>query len=109
MIKPELFDLVELLVDLPEHNLMMGEQGTIVEDYNDGCYEIEFSNDLGETIALCSLPMQQFIVIWKAQNKTWLSLTEKLTALIDKLPKEKQEKILDFTRFLLDFPVDKRP
>ncbi|MFN6272784.1 MAG: DUF4926 domain-containing protein, partial [Microcystis sp.] len=44
MIKPELFDLVELLVDLPEHNLIMGEQGTIVEDYNDGCYEIEFSN-----------------------------------------------------------------
>ena len=34
MIKPELFDLVELLVDLPEHNLIMGEQGTIVEDYN---------------------------------------------------------------------------
>ncbi|AKE65803.1 hypothetical protein N0824_03665 [Microcystis sp. 0824] len=100
MIKPELFDLVELLVDLPEHNLIMGEQGTIVEDYNDGCYEIEFSNDLGETIALCSLPMQQFIVIWKAQNKTWLSLTEKLTALIDKLPKEKQQKVLDFTRSL---------
>jgi hypothetical protein len=100
MIKPELFDLVELLVDLPEHNLIMGEQGTIVEDYNDGCYEIEFSNDLGEIIALCSLPMQQFIVIWKAQNKTWLSLTEKLTALIDKLPKEKQQKVLDFTRSL---------
>ncbi|MDJ0524525.1 MAG: DUF4926 domain-containing protein [Microcystis sp. M53600_WE12] len=100
MIKPELFDLVELLVDLPEHNLIMGEQGTIVEDYNDGCYEIEFSNDLGETIALCSLSMQQFIVIWKAQNKTWLSLTEKLTALIDKLPKEKQQKVLDFTRSL---------
>ena len=100
MIKPELFDLVELLVDLPEHNLIMGEQGTIVEDYNDGCYEIEFSNELRETIALCSLPMQQFIVIWKAQNKTWLSLTEKLTALIDKLPKEKQQKVLDFTRSL---------
>ena len=46
MIKPELFDLVELLVDLPEHNLIMGEQGTIVEEYNDGFYEIEFSNDL---------------------------------------------------------------
>ncbi|MFN6187975.1 MAG: DUF4926 domain-containing protein, partial [Microcystis sp.] len=40
------------------------------------------------------------IVIWKAQNKTWLSLTEKLTALIDKLPKEKQQKVLDFTRSL---------
>lgn len=53
--------------------------------------------------------MQQFIITWKAKSKTWLSLTEKLTALIDKLPKEKQEKILDFTRSLLDFPVDKRP
>ncbi len=100
MIKPELFDLVELLVDLPEYNLMIGEQGTIVEDYNDGYYEIEFSNDLGETIALCSLPIQRFIIIWKARSKTWLSLTEKLTALIDKLPKEKQQKVLDFTRSL---------
>lgn len=100
MIKPELFDLVELLVDLPEHNLIMGEQGTIVEDYNDGCYEIEFSNDRGETIALCPLQIQQFIILWKANSKTWLSLTEKLTALIDKLPKEKQQKVLDFTRSL---------
>ena len=100
MIKPELFDLVELLVDLSEHNLTRGEQGTIVEDYNDGYYEIEFSNNEGETIALCPLSKQQFMVIWKAKSKTWLSLTEKLKVLVDNLPNEKQQKILDFTRSL---------
>lgn len=100
MINPELFDLVELLVDLPEHNLTRGEQGTIVEDYNDGYYEIEFSNNEGETIALCPLSKQQFMVIWKAKSKTWLSLTEKLKVLVDNLPNEKQQKILDFTRSL---------
>jgi len=35
MIKPELFDAIELLVDLPEVNIKAGEIGTIVEKYDD--------------------------------------------------------------------------
>ena len=97
MNKPELFDIIELLVNLPQYNLKIGEQGTIVEDYSDGYYEIEFSNDEGETIVLCPLSKEQFIVIWKAQTKTWLSITEKLTALISNLPQERQEEVLNFT------------
>ena len=31
MIKPELFDIIELLVNLPNNNLYIGNQGTIVE------------------------------------------------------------------------------
>ena len=41
MTQPELFDVVELLVDLPEHNLRAGVQGAIVECYQDnnfGCF-----------------------------------------------------------------------
>ena len=36
MIKPDLFDVVELLITLPDHDLKVGEQGTIVELYPDG-------------------------------------------------------------------------
>jgi hypothetical protein len=97
MTKPDLFDVVELLVNLPQYQLKIGEQGAIVEDYNDGFYEVEFSNDDGETIALCPLSSQQFIVVWKAETKTWLSVTDKLTALVSNLPKEKQEDVLNFT------------
>ncbi len=40
MNQPELFDIVELLVDLPEDNLNIGIQGTIVECYDDNTYEV---------------------------------------------------------------------
>ncbi|GGA35384.1 DUF4926 domain-containing protein [Okeania sp. KiyG1] len=72
MIKPELFDVVELLVNLPSEQQFIGDRGTIVECYNDGKYEVEFSNEQGETLALCSLSNNQFIVVWQAQTKQWL-------------------------------------
>lgn len=80
MIKPELFDIVELLVNLPEFNQFIGTQGTIVECFDDGKYEVEFSNEDGETTALCTLSPQQFIVVWQANTKSWLSVSDKLTA-----------------------------
>ena len=55
MTQPELFDVVKLLIDLPEHNLRAGIQGAIVECYQDNNYEIEFFNSDGETLALCAL------------------------------------------------------
>lgn len=45
MKKPELFDVIELLTDIPERNLKKGEQGAIIEDYQDGVYEVEFCNN----------------------------------------------------------------
>lgn len=44
MIEPKLFDIVELLVDLPESNLRLGARGAIVDCYSDGNYEVEFSD-----------------------------------------------------------------
>ncbi len=100
MIKPDLFDVIELLVNLPEYNLQAGEQGTIVECYSNSDYEVEFSNSEGETLALCPLSPQQFIVVWQANTKTWLSAAEKLSALINHLPDERQQEVLDFAMFL---------
>ena len=50
MNQPELFDIVELLVDLSE-NLQTGVRGTIVERYGDDAYEVEFSDSDGETFS----------------------------------------------------------
>jgi hypothetical protein len=68
--KPELFDVVELLVDLPESNLCVGEQGAIVECFNGGKYEVEFANQYGETTAICTLNSEQFRVVWQAKTKS---------------------------------------
>ncbi len=78
MMEPEQFDVVELLVNLPEHGLRVGLQGAIVECYPDQSYEVEFTNRDGETLALVALPAHQFIVVWKANTKTWASVAEQV-------------------------------
>ncbi|MGK7895032.1 MAG: DUF4926 domain-containing protein [Xenococcus sp. (in: cyanobacteria)] len=100
MTQPELFDVVELLVDLPESNLRAGFQGAIVECYQDNNYEVDFSNSEGETLALCTLSDRQFIVVWSAKTKTWLPISERVAAITNNLDSKLQEEVLDFARFL---------
>jgi hypothetical protein len=100
VIKPELFDIVELLVNLPEFQQSIGTQGSIVECHDLNHFEVEFSNEAGETTALCVLLPQQFIVVWQAQTKQWLTTTDKITAIFDNLSENKREEVLDFARFL---------
>lgn len=100
MTNPDLFDVVELLINLPEHNLQAGAQGAIVEQHPDQRYEVEFTNPDGETIALVTLPVQQFVVIWRAASKTWVPLTEKIEALVEVLPEETRLEVFDFARFV---------
>jgi Domain of unknown function (DUF4926) len=108
VIKPELFDVVELLVNLPEfqQSILQGRgyanrtQGSIVECHDRNHFDVEFSNEAGETTALCVLSPQQFIVVWQAQTKQWLTTTDKITAIFDNLSENKREEVLDFARFL---------
>lgn len=100
MNQPELFDIVELLVDLPENELQSGVQGTIVECYGDDVYEIEFTNSEGETLALCTLSPQQFIIVWQAKTKSWLSLPEQITDVVKKLDSARQKEVFKFARSL---------
>jgi hypothetical protein len=65
---PELFDVVELLVNLPEQGLQVGAQGAIVEIYGDRSCEVEFVNRAGETIALVVLSVGQFVVAWRSAS-----------------------------------------
>lgn len=98
--QPELFDVIELLVDLPAYTLRSGARGAIVHCYADGAYEVEFSDVDGETVALCPLAKDQFIVVWRAETRTWLPVAEKIASLINHLPEDARLEVLDFTRFL---------
>ncbi|MCG9890806.1 MAG: DUF4926 domain-containing protein [Thermosynechococcaceae cyanobacterium MS004] len=100
MIKPELFDVIELLVHIPDLELMPGMQGAIVENHGNNRYEVEFSNNSGETNALCTLSSEQFVVVWRSQTKCWLPIPEKVTAIVNYLPEDRQQKVLDFARSL---------
>ncbi len=96
MNQPELFDIVELLVNLPEYNLEIGVQGTIVECYDDNTYEVEFANSKGETLVLCTLSPKQFIIVWQAKTQSWLSLSEKITAIVKTLDVQHQKEVFQF-------------
>ena len=85
MNQPELFDIVELLIDLPKNDLKAGIQGTIVECFDKNFYEVEFANSEGETLALCTLSLQQFVIVWQAKTKRWLSSTGKINAIAKNL------------------------
>ncbi len=97
---PDIGDVIELSTDFPERNLRAGLRGAIVHRHNDEAYEIEFSNDDGETLELIVLHPRQFIVVWRAETEQWVPIAEQIVALLASLPEDLTKEILDFTRFL---------
>ncbi|MDZ7843043.1 MAG: DUF4926 domain-containing protein [Gammaproteobacteria bacterium] len=60
--EPRLLDVVALLSDLPEHDLVRGQVGTIVE-LLDGAYEVEFSDDEGRTYPELAIEPNKLLVL----------------------------------------------
>jgi hypothetical protein len=52
----EILSVVALTEDLSGRGLMRGQVGTVVEKLGPGVYEVEFSNDAGETYAMLPVP-----------------------------------------------------
>jgi len=100
VMQPGLLDVIEVLVDLPERHVQVGMQGTIVHCYPDNVFEVESVNEDGETTALCPLRSGQFLIVWKASTKTWLTAEDQAAALISRLSEEAKQEVLDFARFL---------
>lgn len=61
--KIELLDTVALLEDLPQRNLKQGEVGTVVEILAPDVFEVEFSDDEGQTYAMFALRNDQLILL----------------------------------------------
>ena len=57
----KLLDTVALVEDMPILNLYRGQVGTIVEEYESGVFEVEFSDLEGRTYALETLKASQLI------------------------------------------------
>ena len=55
--------VVALLVDMPEHGLVRGQVGTVVERLDEGVFEVEFSDEEGRTYALEALGDHQLMVL----------------------------------------------
>lgn len=58
-----LLDIVVLTQDLPNRGLRRGAVGTVVELLDNDVYEVEFSDNDGETYAELALRADQLIVL----------------------------------------------
>ena len=59
----KLLDVVALLEDLPQLGLYRGQVGTIVEEYEPGVFEIEFSDTTGCAYAIETLTENQLMLL----------------------------------------------
>ena len=59
----KLLDVVALVEDLPDEGLWHGQVGTVVEVLGPGVFEVEFSNDEGETYAMLALRTEQLMAL----------------------------------------------
>ena len=57
------YDVVTLTVDLPQHGLVRGQVGTVVEQYSPNAFEVEFVDSHGYTYGLVTLERDQLLVL----------------------------------------------
>ena len=60
----KLLDVVALLEDLPKLQLHRGQVGTIVEVYEPGVFEVEFSDLNGRAYAIETMKESQLMVLY---------------------------------------------
>ena len=78
----DLFDVVELIVNLPQQALYAGMQGTVIDVHGDGkAFEVEFSDEQGRALSFLALSPEQFVVIWRAQKRQLVPLPERIAEL----------------------------
>ena len=60
----KLLDVVALTEDLPAEGLRRGEVGTVVEQWADGVFEVEFSDDTGVAYAFAALRVERLMKLY---------------------------------------------
>jgi hypothetical protein len=60
----KLLDVVALTENLPPEGLRRGEVGTVVEEWGDGVFEVEFSDDTGAAYAFAAVPAEKLMKLY---------------------------------------------
>lgn len=60
----KLLDVVALTENLESEGLRRGEVGTVVEQWADGVFEVEFSDDTGAAYAFAAVPSEKLIKLY---------------------------------------------
>ncbi len=65
----KLLDVVALTENLQSEGLRRGEVGTVVEIWNDGVFEIEFSDVTGKAYAFAAVPAEKLMKLFYERTK----------------------------------------
>jgi hypothetical protein len=57
----KLLDVAALLENIEKHGLVVGQVGTVVDVLDENVYEVEFSDNNGQTYAVLALPSDQLM------------------------------------------------
>jgi hypothetical protein len=60
----KLLDVVALTENLQSEGLRRGEVGTVVEKWEDGVFEVEFSDDTGKAYAFAAVPTEKLMKLY---------------------------------------------
>jgi hypothetical protein len=71
-----------------------------VHQHDAQTFEVEFVSQEGETLALCALSQDCFIVVWRAETEQRVSIMDQVGQIVVRLPETPQIELLDFARFL---------
>lgn len=63
VVAPKMFDVIALLEDLPDERLVRGQVSTIVEVLAPNVFEVDFSDEQGQSYASLGLRSDQFLVL----------------------------------------------
>ncbi|WP_295886621.1 DUF4926 domain-containing protein [uncultured Thiohalocapsa sp.] len=53
--------VVALTPDLPEHGLLAGQVGTVMDTLGEDTFEVEFSDDEGRAYAMAAVPAERLL------------------------------------------------
>ena len=59
----KLLDVVAMSADVPQHGLVLGQVGTVVEELAPGVFEVEFCDNDGRTYATSALNEDHLIIL----------------------------------------------
>jgi hypothetical protein len=79
----KVLDVVSVLEDVPQHGLLRGQVGTVVELWKDGVFEVEFSDNSGATYAFAALPSDQLMKLHFRKDEAAQLVPERPIPLMD--------------------------
>jgi Domain of unknown function (DUF4926) len=60
----KLLDVVALTENLEAEGLRRGEVGTVVEEWGDAAFEVEFSDETGKAYAFAAVPAEKLMKLY---------------------------------------------